>query len=67
MGAGGPLGGGGGGGGAAAGGAGGVVKAAEVESGKTHRPVIGKLNLDGDLDGVGKRGLYKAAKWVKAA
>ena len=56
-----------GGGAAAAGGAGGVVKAAEVESGKTHRPVIGKLNLDGDLDGVGKRGLYKAAKWVKAA
>jgi hypothetical protein len=55
------------GGGVGAAAAGGVVKAAEAESGKTHRPVVGKLNLDGDLDGVGKRGLYKAAKWVKAA
>ena len=55
------------GGGFGAAAAGGVVKAAEAESGKTHRPVVGKLNLDGDLDGVGKRGLYKAAKWVKAA
>jgi hypothetical protein len=54
-------------GGVGAAAAGGVVKAAEAESGKTHRPVVGKLNLDGDLDGVGKRGLYKAAKWVKAA
>jgi len=26
---------------------------------------MGSLNLDGALDGVGKRGMYKAAKWVK--
>ena len=31
------------------------------------RPVVGTLNLDGDLSTVGKRGLYKAQKWVKAA
>ena len=27
--------------------------------------MVGSLNLDGALDGVGKRGMYKAAKWVK--
>jgi hypothetical protein len=32
-----------------------------------NAPVVGKLNLDGDLSGVGKRGLYKSAKWVKAS
>ena len=40
---------------------------AGVESGKGHRPVVGQLNLDGDLSSVGKRGLYKSAKWVKAS
>jgi len=29
--------------------------------------VVGKLNLDGDLSSVGRRGLYKAAKWVKSS
>jgi hypothetical protein len=49
------------------GGAGTGAKTAGAEGGKPHRPVVGKLNLDGSLDGVGKRGLYKAAKWVKAS
>ena len=32
---------------------------------QAYAPVMGSLNLDGALDGVGRRGMYKAAKWVK--
>ena len=53
----------------AAGSAAGAAGAAGAEGGRKQAlksaPVIGQLNVDGDLSCVGKRGLYKSAKYVK--
>jgi hypothetical protein len=49
--------------------AGAAGSAAGAEGGRKQAlksaPVIGQLNVDGDLSCVGKRGFYKSAKYVK--